>query len=175
MNEKTPQDYANELLQMYRAQAPAYREPETIAAPEPQEPSAASEKLEDGTGGIQVYATTLRGLYPVKNAIVTVFTGEPDNMTVIEKDVTDQSGKSGVFKLKAPPKSESQQAENGGLLPYSSYNVSVNSDGYVEQIAMNLPVFSGVVSLQYFDLMPITAAGSHTDRQIINENRDYNL
>lgn len=176
MNEKTPQDYANELLKMYRAQASVHREePPKAQIPEPQEPSAATAKLDDGVGGIQVYATTLRGLYPVNNALVTVFTGAPDNMTVIETDVTDQSGKSGVFKLKTPPKSESQQAENGGSVPYSSYNVSVSSDGYVEQIAMNLPVFSGVVSLQYFDLLPITAAGSHTDRQIINEGRDYNL
>lgn len=176
MREKTPQDYANELLKMYRENAAAIAEvPQaTVAATKPQ-PLVPTPVFEDGTGGLQVNATTLNRLYPVKNALVTVFTGEVQNMTVIETDVTDESGKSGVFNLKTPPRADSQQAENGGVPPYASYNVSVRSDGYVEQIAMNVPVFSGVVSVQGVDLLPITAAGSNTRPQIIQEGNEYNL
>ncbi len=185
MREKTPQDYARELLEMYRANTAVPTQStapiETTEAPygiPPETPSAIQplpNVFEDGTGGIVVNVTTLGRLYPVKNALITVFTGEPDNMTVIETDITNESGKSGIFNLKTPPAAESQQAENGGVLPYASYNISVRSDGYVEQIAMNVPVFSGVVSVQSIDLLPVAAAGQNTSPQIIQEGNDYNL
>lgn len=184
MREKTPQDYANELLQMYRANAVANRNPLPIneitelspaVTNETYTPPEIGDVFEDCTGGIQVNVTTLRRLYPVKGALVTLFTGEPLSQTVIETDITDESGKTGIFNLKTPPKSDSQQSENGGQLPYANYNISVKSDGYVEQIAMNVPVFSGVVSVQGFDLLPISAAGGHTKPQIINEGNNYNL
>ncbi len=176
MREKTPQDYANELLKMYRENASAIAEVPQEAIPTQRlQPTVSAPVFEDGTGGLQVNATTLSRLYPVKNALVTVFTGEPQNMTVIETAITDESGKSGVFNLKTPPQADSQQAENGGVPPYASYNISVRSDGYVEQIAMNVPVFSGVISVQGVDLLPITAAGNNTRPQIIQEGNQYNL
>ncbi len=177
MPEKTPQDYANELLQMYRDNAKAIKDIEIfeqqIVTPQPSIPQ--ENVFEDGTGGMQVNVTTLSRLYPVKNALVTVFTGTRDNMTVIETDITNESGQSGVFNLKTPPLADSQQAENNGQLPYASYNVSVRSDGYVEQIAMNVPVFSGIISVQGIDLLPVSAAGSNTAPQTTNQANEYNL
>lgn len=176
MREKTPQDYANELLRMYRENAVALSEvEESVALPTVQQVPLEPLLFEDGTGGLQLNVTTLGRLYPVKNALITVFTGEPNNMTLVETDITDESGKTDVFNLKTPPAAESQQAENGGALPYARYNVSVQSDGYVEQIAMNVPVFSGVVSVQGIDLLPIAAAGQNTSPQIIQEGNNYNL
>lgn len=184
MQKKTPQDYAKELLQMYRANTTAMQSttpPEKLYPLPPETvtstilPHNIEGVFEDGTGGMQVNVTTLRRLYPVEGAIVTVFTGNPGSQSVVETDVTDQSGKTGVFNLKTPPKTDSQQSENGGEAPYANYNISVKSDGYVEQIAMNVPVFSGVVSVQGFDLLPITAAGGHTEPQIINEGNTYDL
>lgn len=176
MREKTPQEYANELLKMYRENAAALSDVENdLGLPSVQQTPPEPPRFEDGTGGVVVNVTTLGRLYPVKNALITVFTGEPNNMTVVETDITDESGKSGVFNLKTPPTAESQQAENGGALPYARYNISVRSDGYVEQIAMNVPVFSGVISVQSIDLLPVAAAGQNTTPQIIQEGNDYNL
>ena len=181
MPEKTPQDYANELLRMYRANASAPAQnsmpvnSNDAVAPQALTPTIDELAFEDGTGGLAVNVTTLRRLYPVKGATVTVFTGMPATPTVIETDITDESGKSGVFNLKTPPRDESQQSENGGIAPYASYNISVRSDGYVEQIAMNVPVFSGVISVQGIDLIPVAAAGGHTEPQIIEGGNDYNL
>ncbi len=177
MQEKTPQEYANELLQMYRANAQEIRNIDNYEQQKSNHSSDVSEKIvfEDGTGGLQVNVTTLGRLYPVKNALVTIFTGQKENMSVIETAITDESGKSDVFNLKTPQRDDSLQAENGGVLPYANYNISVQSDGYVEQIAMNVPVFSGVVSVQGIDLLPITVAGSHTAPQIFDEQNKYNL
>lgn len=176
MQKKTPQDYANELLKMYRdnmesiSNVVAYEQQNSTKTDNVDQPG-----FRDGIGGIQVNVTTLQRLYPVKNALVTIFTGTKDNMNVIETDITNESGQSGVFKLETYPRADSQQSENKEHLPYMSYNVSVRSDGYVEQIAMNVPVFSGVVSIQGMDLLPISAAGSKTSPQIINQSNEYNL
>ena len=172
MQEKTPQDYADELIKMYHENNRALTEepPSVLPTIVPAVPA-----FEDGTGGLQVNVTTLRRLYPVKNALITVFTGTRDNMTTIETDITDESGQSKIFKLKTPSRADSQQAENGGALPYASYNISVQSDGYVEQIALSIPVFPGVISVQGIDLLPISAAGGHISPQIINEDNNYNL
>lgn len=175
MREKTPQDYANELMKMYRENKVAINELQNPIAIPVVQSNLAEPTFPDGTGGIQVNVTTIDRLYPVKNALVTVFTGSRDNMTTLDSDMTDESGKSKLFTLKTPLSAESQQADNGGERPYATYNVSVKSDGYVEKIAMNVPVFSGVVSVQGIDLLPITAAGGRTAPQIIDENNKYNL
>lgn len=182
MHEKTPQDYARELIEIYRANFKEQKDAVptdssdalNTAAPVAEQPSA-EPAFEDGTGGLRINVTTLQRLYPVSGALITVFTGTQGNMTVIETDTTDESGQSGIFNLKTPSKSQSQQAENGGGSAYARYNVSVRSDGYVEQIAMNVPVFSGVLSVQGIDLLPVAAAGGHTSAQIINEGNNYNL
>lgn len=177
MHEKTPQDYANELLRIYKENASSLKE--DISSDENADihtpPRDTEPIFEDGTGGLVVSVTTLRRLYPVNGAVVTVFTGDSDAPTVIETDTTDESGKSRVFKLKTPPKADSQQAESGETPPYSAYGVSVKSDGYVEQIAVNIPIFSGVVSVQNIDLIPVSAAGKHTQPQIIQEGNSYDL
>lgn len=177
MQKKTPQDYANEMMQMYKTTA--NNNVEIISTENPNEqkdtPSTEVEVFSDGIGGLQVNVTTLSRLYPVSSAIVTVFSGTPQSMNVVDSDTTDQSGQSKVFKLETPIKQESQQPETDKTIPYANYNVSVRSDGYVEQIAMNVPVFSGVISVQGVDLVPISAAGGHTTPQIIQGGGEYNL
>ena len=175
MRDKTPQDYANELMKMYRENAGAINELQNKIAIPVAQTNVSEPTFPDGMGGIQVNVTTVGRLYPVKNALVTIFSGAHDNMTIIDSDMTDQSGKTKLFNLNTPPSAESQRSDNGGELPYSTYNISVKSDGYVEKIAMNVPVFSGVVSVQGIDLLPVTAAGGRTAPQIIDEDNKYNL
>lgn len=176
MREKTPQDYAKELMKMYRENVAALSDSENnIALPTEQQATLTTPQFEDGTGGLLVNVTTLNRLYPVKNAFITVFTDIGDSVNEIETDTTDESGKSGIFNLRTPPVADSQQAENGGVLPYANYNISVKSDGYVEQIVKNIPVFSGVVSVQGIDLLPIASAGKNTQPQTSNQENRYNL
>jgi len=46
--------------------------------------------------------TAVRSLYPVKNAKITIFTGDYENMNVIDTDLTDQSGRTKTFVLPTP-------------------------------------------------------------------------
>ncbi len=168
---KTPKEYADELIKLYREKAVA-AQAEILPAPTVVVTDSLAET--DGSGGLLVNVTTLRGLYPVDGALVTVFTGERSNMQIVEIDTTDESGKSKTFILSAPPRAQSQQ-ESDNKKPYSSYNVSVRSDGFVEQIAMNIPIFSGVVSMQSIDLVKNTVAGKNTSPQIIEGGNNYEL
>lgn len=167
MAEKTAEEYARELMEMYNRARTAEPTQSTVEEP-------TDNRFEDSSGGLQVAVTTLRRVLPVEGAVVTVFTGESDNRTVIETDVTDNSGKSGVFKLRTPAKAFSESAAAEGI-PYALYNVEVKADGYVTDIYMNMPVFSGVVSVQGADLISIPAAGNNTAPRIFDERPDYDL
>lgn len=176
MAQKTPEDYARELIKLYRDKKSAEAEENLNIGYKSQNFQTSNKsEFEDGVGGLIVNATTIRRLYPVEGALVTVFTGNPDSMQIVKIDTTNESGKTDVFNLKTPLKSESQQSDNGGKVPYADYNVSVRCDGYVEQIIMNVPIFSGVISVQGADLTPVTAAGKNTSPQIINGTGKYDL
>lgn len=133
-----------------------------------------AKKAEEKTGGsLQVFVTTLNGVYPVKGAKVRIFTKENEEEKTLAEDYTDQSGKTKIFSLPAPGVSFSLDKESQ-TVPYSLYNVSVAADGFVSQTLMNLPIFSGVTSLQRVNMLPFFAAnGKKTE--ITDEMPDYNL
>lgn len=165
MREKTPQEYMQEMIEMYSLAKKPQSDEGKINAPD---------AFSDLSGGLKVNVTTLRGLYPVPNAEIVVFTGDMNSKTVIERAVSDQSGQSGVFKLKTPSKALSESAE-AAAIPYATYNLSVAADGYVDRIFMDIPVFSGVVSVQGVDLLPISAAGGNTSPDITKGENSYEL
>ncbi len=139
-------------------------------------PTAATAENETarGSGGITVRVTTLKGLYPVPDATVTVYSGQGENKTVLDTSTTDESGKTPVFRLETPSKALSESA--GALeLPYANYNISVAADGFVEHISLNVPVFPDVVSVQTVDLMQAAASGGNMAPQITDEGQKYEL
>ncbi len=123
-------------------------------------------------GGLQIAVTSLKGFYPVENASVKVFINEGEAQEVLAEDLTDKSGKTKVFSLSAPEISVSLD-KNSTKLPYSLYNVSVYADGYIGQILMNIPVFTGVTSLQRVDLF--TASSAEQKVEITDEMPNFNL
>ncbi|MEE1329664.1 MAG: hypothetical protein U0K18_00450 [Acutalibacteraceae bacterium] len=128
----------------------------------------------DENGRLIAMVTYTDRIYPVKNARVTVFTGSPENMQIVGTAVTDESGKTGKFELPAPLRSLSQQSDPSAL-PYALYNMMVQSDGFLDNIHLNIPVFRGVTSVQRSDLTPISVAGGRTEPIIFNEFSSYEL
>ncbi len=131
----------------------------------------------NNTGGLIVSVTTLRGIKGVPDAKVTVFTGTPENFEVIAEDVTDSSGKTGTFLLPTKEKTLSEQPDNSALRvrPYSLYNVAVLADGYVRQLNLNIPVFSGVTTLQNMDITSLSAYNRANEPIIEDEMPQFNL
>jgi len=155
--------YKNEMLKMYN------KTNKNTAVP-----AVAQTSNSSTTGGLLAIVTTVRSLYPVKNAKVTIFTGEYPDINVVDTALTDQSGRTKLFSLPTPEKSLSLQEDNT-LLPYAVYNMIIEADGYIKNIHLNIPVFSGVTSLQQSNLLLTETAGEDKGPFIFDESQKYDL
>ena len=125
-------------------------------------------------GNLLAVVTTVRTLYPVPNAKVTVFTGDYQNMKVVDYAFTDQSGRTKVFVLPAPSSALSLDEDNKQI-PYAIYNMLDEADGYVDNVHLNIPVFGGVTSIQGSNMLLKETAGANMDVQIFDEAEKYDL
>mgnify|MGYP007028675890 FL=1 len=157
MDRSLIEKYKNDMLKKYGSSA---AEETTAAAPE--------------KGRLSANVTSVANIYPVRGARVTVFTGSPASMTVLDSAVTDESGKTRVFLLDAPPKSLSMTS-GAPALPYTLYNLLISADGFLDNIHLNIPVFSGIASVQRSDMLPKAVAGGRTDPIIFNEFSSFEL
>lgn len=157
MDRSLIEKYKNDMLKKYGSLA---AEETTAAAPE--------------KGRLSANVTSVANIYPVMGARVTVFTGSPDSMTVLDSAVTDESGKTRDFLLDAPPKSLSMTS-GAPALPYTLYNLLISADGFLDNIHLNIPVFSGIASVQRSDMLPKAVAGGRTDPIIFNEFSSFEL
>lgn len=161
--------YKQEMLKMYRSVSSPVSEPTPPATPVTNAP------LQPTNEGYLIGITTaVRSLYPVKDAKVTVFTGDIDNMQIIDSDLTDQSGRTKAFRLPTPEKALSLN-ENNTAIPYELYNMMVEADGYIKNIHLNIPVFGTVTSLQQSNLLLTETAGVNKGPQIFDEAQKYEL
>ncbi len=157
--------YKSEMLSMYKK---TKKENIRVA------PVIAQNTAPQTSGKLLAVVTTVRTLYPVPNAKVTVFTGDYNAMNVIDTALTDNSGRTREFVLPTPQKELSLESENTKI-PYAVYNLMVEADGYVPNIHLNIPVFSGVTSIQGSNLMLKETAGVNMDVQIFDEAEKYDL
>jgi len=165
MDKNLIEKYKAEMLEMYKKKNKAVK---TDVFP------VKRSGFSDVEGGLITMVTTLRNLYPVPNAKVTVFTGNIENKEIIDSDFTDQSGRTKTFLLNTPSKAISLD-ENSTQPPYSTYNVLVEADGYLDNIHLNIPVFSGVTSLQSADLLLRETSGQSKGPQVFDEFERYEL
>ncbi|MBO5021746.1 MAG: hypothetical protein J6D52_13865 [Clostridia bacterium] len=166
MDKSLIEKYKLEMLDMYKKTKSAPTVLPTIA---PQ-----SEPLPESEGQLVAIVTSLRGIYPVENAKVTVFTGNYGNMQVLDTAYTDQSGRTRPFVLQTPNKQISLESDNKGIA-YATYNLEVKAEGYVDNVHINIPVFSGVTSLQSSNLMLLETAGVDKGPQIFDESARFDL
>lgn len=127
-----------------------------------------------GMGRLLVNVTSLRGLYPVAGADVTVFTGDLADMNKIAQLTTDQSGKTREIELPAPSSDFTEQPDPSER-PYALYNIRTVADGFVETINYNVAVFDAVTSLQNVSLFPVTSSPEGNRPIVIDEFENYEL
>lgn len=166
MDKELIEKYKKDMLDMYRTA----RAVPTVA----EVPNGSSAEKPSGSGQLIAIVTALRGIYPVPDARVTVFTGNYNDMQVIDTSVTDESGRTKPFVLETPDKEYSLD-ENNRNIPYSSYNLEVKAEGYVDNIHMNIPVFSGVTSLQRSQMILLETSGTDKGPQIFDESQRFDL
>ena len=165
MDKSLIEKYKLEMLNMYKKKSA----PTVLPTVAPQE-----EPPTDSSGQLIAIVTSLRGIYPVENAKVTVFTGNYGNMQVVDTAYTDESGRTRPFVLETPNKQISLESDNKGIA-YATYNLEVKAEGYVDNVHINIPVFSGVTSLQTSNLMLLETAGVDKGPQIFDESARFDL
>lgn len=103
---------------------------------------------ESGSLRVETYAADRA--FGVPSARVMVFLELPEGNVAVYDGITDVNGSTESIRLPAPPRSISQSPQTGRnpKLPYAVYSVYVEHPDYVRAVFTNVPVFSGIESIQ---------------------------
>lgn len=103
---------------------------------------------ESGTLKVETFASDRA--FGVGSSRVMIFLELPSGNVAVFDGLTDIDGVSDTVRLPAPPRSLSQSPQTGEnpRLPYAVYSVYVEHPSYVRAVFTNVPVFSGVESVQ---------------------------
>ena len=128
---------------------------------------------ETGTLRIETFASDRA--FAVPSARLMVFLPlESGNITLYD-GITDISGSSERIVLPAPPRSLSSSPDNGNVLPFSAYTVYIEHPSFVRSLFNNVPVFSGIESVQPVQMLAKVAGLSEPDPIIVNESGSSTL
>ncbi len=107
-------------------------------------------------GYLTVRVSTAGGAIPLSGAAVNIRGGNIEDSAVIYALETNSDGLTPTVSLAAPPRSASQTPSDTSAA-YAVYNVDVYAEGYVPAFFNNVPIFTGINSVQPAVLVPNTA------------------
>lgn len=124
---------------------------------------------ESGTLKVEAFASDRA--FGIPSARVVVFLGLPGGNTAVFDGLTDISGSTESIRLPAPPKSISQSPQTGAnqKLPYAVYSVYVEHPDYVRSVFTNVPVFSGIESIQPVRMLAKAAGLEEPEPIVVDE------
>ena len=125
-------------------------------------------------GYLTVRVSTAGGAIPIENAAVNVRGGDINDSDVIFALTTNSDGITPTVSLPTPPRSTSE-APQDSVPAYAVYNVDVFANGYAPAFFHNIPVFSGINSIQPAVLLPKTENDINTEAQHVTETPIYDL
>ena len=120
-------------------------------------------------GYLTVRVSTAGGAIPLENAAVNIRGGDVDDSSVIFALSTNSDGLTPTVSLPTPPRSASE-APQISTPAYAVYNVDVFADGYAPAFFHNVPVFSGITSVQPAILLPMIEAQIYDEAQHVFES-----
>ena len=103
-------------------------------------------------GYLIVKVSTARGAIPLEGATVNIRGNDADFSSVIYSLLSDRDGRTPRVALDAPPAKNSASPEDA--TPYATYNIDVFMDGYTTLFFHNVPIFSGITSIQPAVMVP---------------------
>lgn len=108
---------------------------------------------ESGTGYIKAEVTTGGGAVPIENAVVLITKKDGGKTYLLKMLITDESGSTETVALPAPNASFSE-TPTPEEKPFADYYISAYAEGFYAENDMEVPVFSGVKSIQPVALIP---------------------
>ena len=107
----------------------------------------------------------------VAGAVVAVTAVVDGKRLILASGVTDESGVSPKFELPVPDLVHSQ-APNPDERPYNLFDVSVSAEGFFRARSVDVPVFSGITSVQNFNLIPVPLMMNSSDETVTYYNAE---
>ncbi|MBE6706599.1 MAG: hypothetical protein E7577_03030 [Ruminococcaceae bacterium] len=122
----------------------------------------------DSVGYLTVRVSTASGAIPLEGAAVTIRGGDIDDNSVIYSLTTSSDGLTPTVALAAPPR-ENSQSPSIEVPAYAVYNIDVFANGYSPAFFHNVPIFSGINSVQPVILLPLTENPTQNISQNVTE------
>lgn len=117
------------------------------------------------TGYILVNTRTGEDSSPVVGASILITAVVDGRREIIASGVTDDSGVSPKFSVSAPELVFSQSPDSLKR-PYSLYDISVTANGFFNARSVDVPVFSGITSVQNFGMIPVPLMMKPSDETV---------
>ncbi len=133
-----------------------------------------AERMGNSTGYILVNVRAGHEAFPIENADVIVSAVIDGNRLIIATGITDISGTTARLETPAPDIIYSQSpfpAER----PYSLFDISVRANGYFNARSVDVPVFSGITSIQNFNMIPVPLMMNSDDETLTYYNQEPQL
>ena len=121
-------------------------------------------------GFLKVEVRTGENGIPVSGAAVSVTKKNGKEEDIMFTGITDESGSVPIIELPAPPMGTGNTPES--FEHYETYMVSAYSNGFYREVSENVPIFSGITSIQRFNLIPEPFNYDDMGRSIVIENTE---
>jgi len=108
------------------------------------------------SGNILSYAYTSAGRIPLSDVVIRILqqtTGGTEDLVSVQ--ITDQDGKTTMVSVETPPLADSQSP--GTERPFSSVTMTAEIPGYEHIRVENVQVFPNTETVQYFQMIPLSA------------------
>lgn len=103
-------------------------------------------------GTLIVSVSSADAAIPIKDAAVAVRLVGEDGVKIFSVLVTNESGRTAPIEIPTPSPELSLLPSPEGR-PYARVNVEVSAFGYFTTVNMNVPVFSGITSVQSVNMI----------------------
>ena len=107
----------------------------------------------------------------VEGASVEVTAVVDGKRLILASGATDSSGVSPRFSLPVPD-IEHSQSPGSAERPYNLFDVSVYAEGFFRARSVDVPVFSGITSVQNFNLVPVPLMMNSSDETVTYYNAE---
>ena len=135
---------------------------------------ASEESLGDSKGFILVNVRTGDESAAIEGATVMVTAVIDGKRMILASGVTNENGTAPKFELPVPAYDLSQ-SPSSGKRPYNLFDVSVTAEGFFNARSVDVPVFSGITSVQNFNMIPVPMMMNPTDETVTIYNKEPEL
>lgn len=129
------------------------------------------ESLGNSSGFILVNVRTGDESWAIEGAVVVISAIVNGSRLIIATGIANSSGTTRLFEVPVPDLSYSQQPYSQ-TRPYSLYDISVTANGFFNARSVDVPVFSGVTSIQNFSMIPVPLLMNETDETLTIYNQE---